>query len=87
VHKCGFYLIPIEDLITSLTLLFLAEWYSSTNPKLALNPSSLLSSAANTFNLLELILNRMLSLKGFNALAEGSSCLAKLEQKLKAILA
>gem|GEM_PF-6256943 len=29
----------------------------------------------------------MLSLKGFNALAEGSSCLAKLEQKLKAILA
>nr|DAV01337.1 MAG TPA: hypothetical protein [Caudoviricetes sp.] len=24
VHKCGFYLIPIDDLITSLTLLFLA---------------------------------------------------------------
>nr|DAY33851.1 MAG TPA: hypothetical protein [Caudoviricetes sp.] len=62
VHKCGFYLIPIELLITSLTLEFLAEWYSSTNPKLALNPSSLLSSAANTFSLESFALSKIESL-------------------------
>ena len=62
VHRCGFYLIPIEDLMTSLTLLFLAEWYSSIRPKEALKPSSLESSAANTFSLLLFKSRRMESL-------------------------
>mgnify|MGYP003434356239 FL=1 len=57
VHKCGFWRIPIDDFITSLTLLFFAAWYSSISPNEALNPSNLEASAANTFKVEALRLN------------------------------
>ena len=87
VHKWGFYLIPIDDLMTSLTLLVLAEWYSSTKPNEALKPSSLLSSAANTFSLLWLASIKIESLKGVRYLLFGSICLEKAEQNSNANLA
>jgi len=62
VQRWGFYLIPIDDLITSLTFEFFAEWYSSISPKEALNPSSLESSAENTFSLLLFKSSRIVSL-------------------------